>query len=329
MILTTYVGSFPLSYSKDNILRILRDVEKIPIDYPCYPQLKDFIFQFLQPISLKNPSLVTKDNEYILKSKSLRVLDEPIAVDDLLLTLNYFKNKKTIKGIRACVTGPFTLASRIVVSGKENAVGLRKTALTEPDVINALAETMSNICKYFAEAGAVWVNIDEPILSVIVGRRKILYGLSQEFIIETLNATISRCNASIRGIHVCGVLSPLLRDTLLMTDFKVLDHEFKDTPANIEIFDKQTLEKYDKKISFGCISSKNTRVENIEETVALIKKAANIIGIENIGFIKPDCGFRGLKSICGEEEAYRISIKKLKLLKTAQEIMNREYGFSV
>ena len=326
MVKTTYVGSFPLDYSRENIVKILKDVEKIPIDYPCYPQLKDFIKQFLEPIASENIGIEYKEGKFFLVDE-LKTLDKPIATEALEITVNYFKNKATIEGIRACVTGPFTLASQIIVPGKGRGLGFRNTALAELTFVEKLAEILANICKYYAELGATWVNVDEPVLSIIVGRKKIMYGYSEDQIVEILNKVIDKVRSKITGIHVCGSISPLLRNTLLMTEFKLLDHEFKGTPSNIDIFERNIIEKYNKKLSFGCISSKKATIEKIDDVINFIEKAFEKIGSENIEFIKPDCGFKGLKTACGSsEEAYKIALEKLKVLKKVKDSINKKYG---
>ncbi|RLE94524.1 MAG: hypothetical protein DRN04_03000 [Thermoprotei archaeon] len=325
MIKTTYVGSFPLDYSEENIVRILKDIEQIPIDYPCYPQLVDFIKQFLEPLASENIGIEYKEDKFFMAGE-LKTLDKPIATKALEITVNYFKGKAAVEGVRACVTGPFTLASQIIVPGKKRGLGFENTVLTKPETVGKLAEIVANICKYYAELGAAWINIDEPVLSVIVGRRKILYGYTEDQIVEILNKVISKVQNKITGIHVCGAISPLLRDILLKTEFKILDHEFKGTPSNIDIFERRVIEKYDKKLSFGCVSSKDINIEKIDEVLNLLEKAFEKIGLENIEFIKPDCGFRGLRTACASpEEAYKIALEKLRVLKKVRDLANNKY----
>jgi len=49
---SSHVGSFPLSYSDENIKRIINDMAKIGLDVPPYPQLRSFIEIYLQPLEI-------------------------------------------------------------------------------------------------------------------------------------------------------------------------------------------------------------------------------------------------------------------------------------
>jgi len=161
------------------------------------------------------------------------------------------------------------------------------------------------------ELGFKFIVVDEPILSVIVGSNKILFGYTVEDIINVFDTVLS--GIGFAGVHVCGLIPPILKDVLLNTRYvKILDHEFKDIPRNIEVYSFNELERYDKFISFGCVSSKNPSIEFENDISKLITS-----GIERFGnrliMVKPDCGFRGLLGYFkNPEDAYRVSIEKLK-----------------
>ena len=317
MLETTYVGSFPLKYSRSNIIRVLEDVARIGIDYPCYPQLTDFIEQFLNPFSRMNIGIELKGGEYWFSSK-LEMLSGKFELEALDLTVKFNKERKVFKGIRACVTGPFTLASKIRISSEKR--GFYGTLLSMPSEVNRLAEIVAKIALDFYQTGATWINVDEPVLSILVGRKRILLNYTMDDIIKILNTTVKYLGKEIiKGIHVCGRLSPLLAEILLSSNFKVLDHEFYDTPDNLKVYNKRTLEENDKLISFGCVSSKNATIEDFQAVRKLVEEGIKVFG-DKLKYLKPDCGFRGLGI---SEKNYQISLSKLNIVRQITDYFNK------
>jgi methionine synthase II (cobalamin-independent) len=112
-----------------------------------------------------------------------------------------------------------------------------------------------------------------------------------------------------------------LRDILLETNAKILDHEFVSNEGNFKIFEKKQLEQYEKFLAMGTIQTnfppkKNANVKDYVEDINLlknfIKKGIDLFGKENL-FIKPDCGFGALKTLFDNENfAYEIVLSKLK-----------------
>ncbi|MCC6058334.1 MAG: methionine synthase, partial [Desulfurococcaceae archaeon] len=47
---TSHVGSFPLDYSYDNVKRAVLDMNRIGVDVPPYPQLRNFVEIYLKPL---------------------------------------------------------------------------------------------------------------------------------------------------------------------------------------------------------------------------------------------------------------------------------------
>ncbi len=72
--------------------------------------------------------------------------------------------------------------------------------------------------------------------------------------VEILNKSISEIT-NLSSIHVCGRISPKLRDILLQTDVKILDHEFTTNEKNFEIFQKEHFEDTDKFLALGTVKS--------------------------------------------------------------------------
>ena len=327
-MLTSYVGSFPLSYSEDNVVRVVHDVIKIPIDCPNYPQLRDFIYQFLEPF-VNSGILSLSNKRYFLKEELSLRIDYESALQEAKITLDVLRrsedSRRKIRKIKACVTGPFTLASQIYLKSERS---IRSTALSELDIVEKLADYVYILAYNMVSLGYEYVVVDEPMLSVIVGTKRIMFNYTVDDIIDVLNRIAKRINIDM-GIHVCGRISSLLFETLAQTEFKILDHEFAATLSNFKTITRQVLEDNDKFISIGVISSSDPNVEDVEEVRRLILKGVEQYGIERIAFVKPDCGFRGLKGKLDEEKAYVVALEKLRILRRARDIVAKELRIEV
>jgi len=325
MVYLTYVGSFPLENTIENLTKATRDILSIPVDFPNYVQLEDMVHQFLQPISELQIGITKKGERYRL-SGDLKTPKKPISNNALKILLEFRKDNlfnKDLKGVKACVTGPFTLSSRIMLNN--SAPGpFGETALANPDVVQKITEIVSKISEDYYKMGADYVTIDEPMLSVIVGKNLLLNQYSDAGIIEIINKCSNQVN-SIRGIHVCGKISRRLAEILLQSDIDVIDHEFKDTESNFNIYNKADFENHDKKLGFAVASSKIMRIESVEEIESMLIRGLETFGKENVLMVKPDCGFRGLDTKGHLDGiAYSSSIAKLKNIRLAFDSLQRK-----
>ncbi|MFQ5762458.1 MAG: hypothetical protein ACE5PO_05445, partial [Candidatus Bathyarchaeia archaeon] len=168
----TYVGSFPLQNTAANLEQCIEDVLSIPFDYPNYIQLEDMCSQFLEPMANMDLGLTKKGNIY-QSSGELRVPSKPVATQPLDRLLDFVHNRAPpgiVKGIKACITGPFTLSSK--VRREKPATGLfADTFLPDPAFVRRMADAVASIARNYQQRGATYINLDEPILSVIVGNR--------------------------------------------------------------------------------------------------------------------------------------------------------------
>jgi len=324
-LFTTIVGSWPLSNKPENMVKVFSDLIELGIDFPCYPQLISMISQFLSPLA-KIVDQIEEENDKFYLSNDFKIPKNPIALEYGKFINEYFNERRylreKIRGTKACLTGPLTLASEILLKG-EVAQGIKPRVFSEPRgimvdwVVEKLAEVMKQVGKAYNDMGIDIISMDEPLLGVLVGRKPLFH--SEEFIVEILNKSISEIS-NLSSIHVCGRISPKLRDILLQTDVKILDHEFTTNEKNFEIFQKEHFEDTDKFLALGTVktlfgpekgNSINDYVEKIDFLEAYIKKAIDQYGKENL-IIKPDCGFLPLKDTFGEKNGYEISISKVR-----------------
>ncbi len=322
---TTVVGSFPLSNTIENMNRAFQDQINMGIDYPCYPQLVPMNPQFLTPLSRLIPELEENNETYLLKSE-FQLPKQLVALEYGEFIINFLNEhselKKKIKGTKACLTGPFTLTSEIILSSGLSE-GLKPMIFKEPRaimvdwIIEKFADYMKEIGKAYNNLGINIISMDEPILSLLVGNKTWFH--SEEFIIEIVNRALSGIK-DLPSIHVCGRISPKLYELLLQTDVKIMDHEFRTNPKNFNVFQKNDIEKNGKYLAMGTVQTSfspipNGKVEDYVEEISFlkdfIKKGFDLYGRENL-IIKPDCGFGALKKAFNSEEfAYDIVKAKL------------------
>ena len=323
-LFTTVVGSWPLSNTPENMVKAFSDQINL-IDYPSYPQLVMMTSQFLSPLAKEVTQLEEIDERFYL-SNDFKIPKHPIGLEYGEFINQYFNERPSllerIKGTKACLTGPFTLATEIALKG-DIATGIKARFFSEPRaimvdwIVEKFAEIMKQIGKAYNAMGIDIISMDEPILGFLVGRKVLFH--SDDFIIRILNKSISEIK-SLSSIHVCGRISPHLRDLLLQTDVNILDHEFTTNKENFEIYNKTHLRENDKILALGAVKSKfmpvsgweiDDYVEKVNSLENYIKNAVKQYGKENL-LIKPDCGFLPLKDTFGERMAYEISISKIR-----------------
>lgn len=325
-LFTTVTGSMPMSNTEENMIRAFEDIINIGIDFPCYPQLIPMNSQFLSPLSKIIDQLnETKPDTFYLED-DFQIPDKLVALEYGEFMINFLNErpelKNRIKGTKACLTGPFTMASEIFL-GERLAKGVdlkifnEHRAIMVDWIVDKIADIMKEIGKAYNNMGINIITMDDPILSLLVGKK--IFFHSEDFIIKTINKALSGIK-NLSSIHICGRISPRLRDIILQTDVKIMDHEFRTCESNFNIFKKKHLEDYNKYLAMGTLQSniipmKHTSVNDYVETIDFLIKYINK-GIEKYGkknlFLKSDCGFGALKdSFENEEFAYEITIRKL------------------
>jgi 5-methyltetrahydropteroyltriglutamate--homocysteine methyltransferase len=189
----------------------------------------------------------------------------PITVGDTKYAIS---KAPKVKGI---ITGPTTLAHGLHIStpmyrNKEELV---------PDLAAALLAE----ARALEAAGITLLQIDEPILSTGIADLAIAKQAVEMF---TAGLHIPVC------MHVCGNLGNVL-DEILKFNVNVLDFEFANNPANLDLLSRRDLAG--KMIGYGCVDSTTDRIESTAEIRKRIEKGVEIFD-PKIMLIDPDCGLR-------------------------------------
>jgi len=173
-----------------------------------------------------------------------------------------------VKGI---VTGPTTLAHGLHINTpmyrnkEELALDLAAALIPEAKALEAIGITL--------------LQIDEPMFST---------GMAD---LETGKQAIGLITAALRiptSLHVCGNLGNVI-DEILKFNVNVLDFEFANNPANLDLLSRRDLAG--RMIGFGCVDSASDNVESVAEIRKRIEKGIEIFD-PKIMLLDPDCGMR-------------------------------------
>jgi 5-methyltetrahydropteroyltriglutamate--homocysteine methyltransferase len=326
LLRSSHVGSFPLEYNFNNVERILVDLAFLGLDVPPYPQLRGFVDIYLEPL-VKSGVVFYERGFFYSSPEKICSWRGVVSVPEAEYAISIVKKRKLeFKGLRAPVTGPFTLASRIYLS--KESVMLSNTMLTLREIVEEFFKKyVSLFVEYMATLGYSVIFLDEPILGVIIGSRRNLYGYSDIDIVEVLDHVAKQVGNIELGIHVCGRIHRRIFEILAQTTrIKYISLEFHDNPSNIEVIDKSLLEKYDKIISPGIISTKIPKLESEEEAYTLLEKIYNVSS-GRVDLISGDCGFGGLRGALGNsEEEYKLALLKLeRVIKACKRLETQKF----
>ena len=267
VLATTVVGSYPVV--KGGGLRNLFDPLHTAVETAVADQIKagiDIISDgqvrgdMIQVFASKLPGI--KGQEVTGK---IQAASGPITVGDTKYALT---KAPKVKGI---ITGPTTLAHGLHINTpmyrnkEELALDLAAALVPEAKALEAVGITL--------------LQIDEPMFST---------GMAD---LETGKQAIGRITAALRiptCMHVCGNLGNVI-DEILKFNVNVLDFEFANNPANLDLLSRRDLTG--RMLGFGCVDSASDNVESVAEIRKRIEKGIEIFD-PRIMLLDPDCGMR-------------------------------------
>ena len=195
------------------------------------------------------------------------------------------QEKKDVK-VKITLTGPITLGISCISTDM-------KSAMKYYDIKDR--ETLYSDCSYALlplakralDMGA-YVQLDEPGFGFTSPEpaKEIL----NDFVAHLPSSAIEEEKIS---THICGPIGGIAKpyDDLLDLDFPILSLAFsgKEERNNIDIISRKSLEEHNKRLGVGFIS--NIDIEDNKIALARLTNIAQKIGVENIAYIHPDCGF--------------------------------------
>lgn len=206
--------------------------------------------------------------------KKPAIVDEIRYRDELTISDYKFLKAITKNYIKVPITGPYT-----IVDWSFNEFYRKKE-----EAVYALAEVINKELKGLVNAGADYIQIDDPAISTHPDE------------IEIAKKSIEIATRGVKaylGIHICyGDYSKLYPEILEFPvnqlDFELANKNFKD----IVIFKQH---EFTKDIGFGCVDVHTNRVETVNEIKENITKAFDIVEPERV-YVDPDCGLKLLPS---------------------------------
>lgn len=209
---------------------------------------------------------------------------EPITAPEGLGLLEEFAyvRTRTTRPIKVPCPGPFTLAGRI----KPGAIYRDRL-----EVAYALAGIVNRELRALVEAGATFIQLDEPSYAVHAQA-----GSPAEFV-HLFNQTVAGVEARI-GLHLCFgnyVGRPVARRTYRPLFPHILDVRADELAlefANREMAEIDLWREFpsDKTLAAGLVDVKNYYVETPEDVAERIRRALEVVPPEKLT-ITPDCGF--------------------------------------
>lgn len=254
----------------DAVIAVVHDQESVGIDIPTDgEQRRDEMveyfaeriegFVFYGPVRVwgnnyfRKPAVVTK-----LRYKG------PIVVNEYL----FLRRVSKAKVVKVTITGPYTIADW----------SFNEYYRSKDELASELAKIINIEIKKLEEAGALYVQIDEPALTT--------HPDEMDWAVDIINEVVKGINIKI-GLHVCysnyRVLKPYF-DELKVSQLAL---EF----ANRGFRDLKLLKNLNKELGFGVIDVHSRMIEKPNDIIKAINKVLRYIEPECL-YINPDCGLK-------------------------------------
>ncbi len=277
----------------DAVVAVVRDQEEVGIDIPSdgeqrRDEMVEYFAERIGGFVFYGPVRVWGNN-YFRKPAVVSALKYrgPIVLNEYL----FLRRVSKAKVVKVTITGPYTIADW----------SFNEYYKSKEDLAFELAKIINMGIRKLGEAGALYVQIDEPALTS--------HPDEMEWAIQAINKAVEGVNIKV-GLHVCysnyRILKPYY-DDLRVSQFAL---EF----ANRGFRDLDVLKGLNKELGFGVIDVHNRRVESVEEVVKAIEKVMKYIEPECL-YINPDCGLKLLPR--------SIAKKKLEVMVEAVKIVRK------
>ncbi|MFQ6020316.1 MAG: methylcobamide--CoM methyltransferase [Dehalococcoidia bacterium] len=191
---------------------------------------------------------------------------EPVLVEDYR-----FATEHSPKPVKAIVTGPYTLAA---LSHNQH-YGSRR------DLTLALAEALRQEVLALQEAGAPIIQVNEPVI--------LQRGEDFPILREALGRMLEGVKVETALYTWFGSIEGVYRQ-LLDLPVATLGIDFVSKPFNWEVLKAAP---FTKKLGYGIVDGRNTRIESVEEIVGRIQAAVGRVPPERL-YVNPSCSLEYL-----------------------------------
>ncbi|MDZ7701721.1 MAG: methionine synthase [Halobacteriales archaeon] len=193
--------------------------------------------------------------------------DEPWLVDEYRFTTDV-----TQRPVKVPITGPYTLARW---SFNEAYDSTEAAAFALADLVNKEIEQL-------VEAGARYIQIDEPALAQREDDHQVVG--------DCLERIVADVPDDVRiGLHVCyGDYSRIYPEIL---EFPVHEYDVELANGDYDQLDVFTEPAFTKDFALGVVDVHDARVESVDEIAARIRKGLRVVPPERLT-VSPDCGLK-------------------------------------
>ncbi|MFB6284805.1 MAG: methionine synthase [Halobacteria archaeon] len=213
---------------------------------------------------------------------------EPGDPDPMLVEEYDFTEEVANEGhaVKVPITGPYTLYDWSFDEVYDD----------QKDAVMRLAEIVNDEIKRLEDAGAEYIQIDEPALST---RPEDI-----DLVVEATEKVVEDIDVERLIMHVCygdyGAIYPRMLD-IPVDQFSL---EFVNTDfAQLEDFKEH---EFTKEIGFGCVDVHDTDVESVEEIKGYLERGLEVIDPEQM-WVNPDCGVKLLPRDVAYEKLVNMS----------------------
>jgi 5-methyltetrahydropteroyltriglutamate--homocysteine methyltransferase len=193
--------------------------------------------------------------------------EEPWLVDEF-----EFTSSAAEKPVKVPITGPYTLASW----------SFNEVYDSEADLAYDLADLVNEEIEALVDAGARYIQIDEPALATTPDDHAIVG--------EALDRIVADIPDDVRiGLHVCyGDYSRIYPE---MLDYPVDEFDLELANGDYEQLDVFTEHEFTKDLALGVVDVHDAEVESVEEIKENIEQGLKVVPPERLT-VSPDCGLK-------------------------------------
>ncbi|WP_248897198.1 methionine synthase [Haloplanus halobius] len=204
--------------------------------------------------------------------------DKPSVVDDVEYAESWlvdefeFTKDAASKPVKVPITGPYTLASWSFNEAYDD----------DAELSYALADLVNEEIEALVDAGARYIQIDEPALATTPDDHAIVG--------ECLERIVAGLPDDVRiGLHVCyGDYSRIYPELL---DYPIDEFDLELCNGDYEQIDVFTDPEFTTDLALGVVDVHTTDVESVEEIKENIKQGFKVVPPERLT-VSPDCGVK-------------------------------------
>lgn len=212
----------------------------------------------------------------LVRSYGNRYYRKPVVVDQVKrakpMTVEWFQfaQRLTKRPVKGMLTGPYTMMDW---SFNEHYPNRRAFCL-------ALADAIHEEVKALEQAGAQFIQIDEPAVSTRFDEI--------DLAIEAMRIVTKGVRVK-TGTHICYGEFEKVYPQILNLSVDQIDLEF--TNSNFELLELIRKIPFPKEVGFGVIDVHSHRVESVEEIKGSIRRGLTVFKPEQL-YVDPDCGLK-------------------------------------